>query len=99
MTFDRMSASKLKRQNHSFVLGEIVLGKLHLPIKNRDQVLGFKLLRLWTIRSVAFQAKRICLCGAQQMVVIPAMRFVADRARLSKNRLVQMGFLELIRLL
>lgn len=99
MSVNRMPVSILQRQNDCLVLLEIVLRQLHLAIKYRDQVFRFQLLRRRCIRTVTFQAKRIDLLRPQQVFVRASMRFVANRARLPKHRLMQVRLLELVRLL
>ena len=44
--FDRMSASILQGQHDHLVLLEVIFGKLHGAVEDRDHVLGFKLLGL-----------------------------------------------------
>jgi hypothetical protein len=96
VALDRMPASKLQRQHHRLVLLEVVLGKLHLPIKDADHMLGFELLRRRRVGPVTFEAQRVRLLGAQQVLVVAAVRLVAGRASLLKCRLMQMRLLELV---
>ena len=70
---DRMTQAVLQRQDHDFVLGEVVFGQLHLAVEDGDQVLRFELLRL-RVRPVALQAQRVRRLGAQQMIVVSTMR-------------------------
>jgi len=62
-------------------------------------VLGFELLRGWRIGPVAFEADVIYIRCPQQMLVIAAVRLMADRAGLSESRLMQMRLLELLGLI
>ena len=64
------------------VLGEVVFGQFHAAVEDRDQVLGLELLRRcesgpWHSRHRSFR-----FLGAQQVIVLAAMRLMAGRASL-----------------
>lgn len=48
---------------------------------------------------MAFEANAVCFLRSQQMLVVPAMGFVTNRASFAERRLVKMRLLELIRLI
>src|ERR1700693_5105377 len=90
-----MSASILQGQHHDLILGEVVLWEFHAPTEDCDQVLGFELLWCRSVGTVAFEAKRIWLLGAQQVIVVASMGLMAGRASLLESGLMKMGLLEL----
>ena len=90
---DRVTVAVLNRQQNHFA--EIVFRQLYLAVEDRDQVLTLKL--LWIrIGPVALQAELAGSGGAQQVIVIPAVRLVAGCASLLEGRLMQVGLLHLI---
>ena len=95
MSCGRMSAAILQRQHHDPIFSEVIIGEFHAPIHDRDQVFAFEFLRSWSVGPVAFQAQRVRLLGAQQMIVLAAVRLVTDGASLLKCGLMKMRFLEL----
>src|ERR1700693_3464545 len=91
-----MSASILQGQHHDLILGEVVLWEFHAPTEDCDQTLGFELLWCWSVGTVTFEAQRICLLGAQQVIVVASMRIMAGCASLLKSGLMKMRLLELV---
>lgn len=60
MPVGRVPASVFQRQDHHFVLREVVLGQFDRAVENRDDVLGLQLLGL-RVRPVAFEANILSL--------------------------------------
>ena len=91
MAIHRVSNAITKRQHRNLVFLVVVVGKLDRPVEDGKQVRGVVPLRsgFWTM---ALQAKRIAL-GAQQVIVVAAVRRVAGGAALDECRLVVHGFL------
>jgi len=98
VSIHRMSAPKTQRQHHDFVLREVVLGKLHASVEDREHVIGLDLLRL-RLRPMALQAQPIRRLCPQQVIVLAAVRLVARRATLLERRLMQRVLLGLLRLI
>src|ERR1039458_4535806 len=95
VALDRMSTPELQREHDHFILREVVFGQPHTSVENRQHMLGFEFLglRIWT---VALEAEGIRRLGAQQMIVLTAVRLVAGGASLLECRLMQKVFLALI---
>ena len=91
----RMPLPIFQRQNHHFVLLEIICWQPHCAAKNRQASARLYLPRdrVW---SMAFQAERVPL-RTQQFFAFPTMRFVAGAASLRKRRLVMHGLFLQIR--
>ena len=87
----RVTQAKAQRQNRDLVLLVVVVGQLDCAVEDGENVLRFIPLRNG-IGTVALQAERIAL-GAQQMIVVAAVRRVAGGAALHKGRLMVHGFL------
>jgi hypothetical protein len=98
MALGRMTSSVFQWQDHHFILGKVVFRQFHASVEDRNQMFGFELLRL-RLWPVALKAQRICLLGAQQMVIVPTVRLMTGCASLPKSWLMEMGFLELIGLI
>ena len=77
-------------------LREVVFRQLHLPIEYGDHVLFLEPLRP-CIRAMALEAQRVRIGRAQQVQVFASVRFMADRAPLLENRLMQVSFFALVR--
>ena len=86
-----MSQAKAQRQDRDLVLLVVVVGQPDRAVEDGEQVLGFVPLRSG-IGTMALQAQRIAL-GAQQMIVVSAVRRVAGGATLPKGRLMVRGLL------
>ena len=76
-------------------LTEIVLGQPHLAAENSDQMRRLLFLGL-RIRPVTLQAQRVDRGGTQQMVILAAVRVMADGTSLFESRLMQMRLLSLL---
>ncbi len=94
-----MPASELDGQHHHRVLDEVISGQLHGSIEDGDQMLRRELLRLRSVGAVALETEVIHFFSPQKVIVVATVRLVADRARLSKDGLVQVRFLELVGLI
>jgi len=94
MTFHRVTQSVAHGEDHDPVLHVVIVGQLHCAVEDGDQVLGFQPLRL-RVRTMTLQAQRIAF-GAQQVLVVAAVRLMADGTALSEGRLMQVRFLELL---
>ena len=86
-----MSQAKAQRQDRNLVLLVVVVGEPDLSVEDGEQVLCFLPLR-GGIGTVTLEAKRISL-GAQEVIVVAAMRRVAGGATLSKSGLMMRGLL------
>jgi len=92
MAFHGMASSILQRNNRHLV--EVVFRQFHSAVENSDQVFALQLLRLG-VGSMTLQAQRIGFADPKQMLVIVAVRIMADRAALFEGRLVGVQLLAL----
>jgi len=75
MTVYRVPEAKSQRQDRDLVLIEVVSRELDLAVKDGEQVC--RIISLWNrIRTVALKAQRMTF-GAQQMIVVAAVRSMA----------------------
>ena len=98
MPVRRMPTAVFQRQHRHFVLHEVVFRQFHRAVEDRDDMLCFKRLRL-RIRSVTLEANAVRFLCSQQMLVLAAMGFMANRATFPERGLVQVRLLELIGLI
>src|ERR1022692_323285 len=94
VSLDRMAAAILQRQDRDPVLLIVVLGQLHFSVEDGQHMLGLE--PLWLrVGPGALQAEGVSL-GAQQMIVVAAVRLVTGRAALDKGRLMEHALLGLL---
>ena len=93
VVINRMAKAELERQNGDLILLVIVCRQLDLAVEyGQHAVVGL----LWNgVGAVALQAQSVAR-GAQQVVVVAAMRSVAGGAAEAENRLVVNGLLAFI---
>lgn len=92
VTIHRVSHAKFQGQRYYSVLREVVFGKFHASVEDRNQVLGLKLFRI-PLRPMAFEAEGVRSTGPQQVIVVSAVRSVTSGASLLECRLVAIRFL------
>lgn len=96
MAFHRMADAELQRQHNNFVFREIVFREFYGPVEDGCQVRGFELFRL-PVRTVAFQAKSVGCGGAQQMVMVSAVRRMTGGTALGESGLMAERLLSQVR--
>ncbi len=96
MAHHRMAQPVLQRQNWRSC--HVVLRQLDLAVKDGDQVLAFQFLRV-AVGTMALETELVGRTDPQKMIVVVAMRFVADGTALLEGRLVNVMFLALLGLI
>lgn len=92
MIFHRMPEAKTERQDGHLVFLVIVFGQANSAVEDGQQV--FRVVALGRrVGAVALEAESISL-GAQEMIVLSAMRRVANGTALTEGRLVMHGLFE-----